>query len=174
MYLPVGNCLRNLQFIIRRSRSFDQSTRSASVDCLLMCLALDICGITLTAGHSYLAAHFTYLCQPARGSRPHPVSSTGQALDPLTARRGSHPHPRIKYGAGSRSFPGEERESPSPPYLVRGRLHPLPEVEGVGAEGRRGLGRVLGDGSHPHPVSSTGQALNPLPEGEEVGAEGEG
>ena len=48
--------------------------------------------------------------------------------------------------------------SPSPPYLVRGRLHPLPEVEGVGAEGegvgaegegvgdggRRGLGRVLG------------------------------
>ena len=48
MYLPVGNCLRNLQFIIRRSRSFDQSTRSASVDCLLICLALDICDITLT------------------------------------------------------------------------------------------------------------------------------
>ena len=39
------------------------------------------------------------------------------------------------------------------PYQVRGRLHPHPEVEGVGAEGEgvgaegvggRGLGRVLG------------------------------
>ena len=38
-------------------------------------------------------------------------------------------------------------ESPSPPYLVRGRLHPLPEVEGVGDEGEGGAeGEGEGEG----------------------------
>ena len=42
-YLPTGNCSETCS--IRRSRSFDHSSRSASADCSLSFLALEICVI---------------------------------------------------------------------------------------------------------------------------------
>ena len=140
MYLPVGNCLRNLQFIIRRSRSFDQSSRSASVDCLLICLALDICGITLTAGHTCLAARFS--------------------LPPVSPRGGVTLTPCIKYGAGSRSSPDEEGESPSPSTLSL-RERGLSTGEGEGA-GESPSPRIkYGAGSRSSPGEEGGVTLSP-------------
>ena len=42
MYLPIGDCLLNLRPNSLRSRSLDQRSRSASVDCFLSSLALDV------------------------------------------------------------------------------------------------------------------------------------
>ena len=89
-----------------------------------------------------------------------PVSSTGQAFDPLPGEERESPSPRIKYGAGSS---GGLRAGSGLCRRGRGRvtltLDPLPEGEGVSTASKRG------PGSHPH--------LNPLPEGEEV-RKGEG
>ena len=96
--------------------------------------------------------------QERRGSRPHPVSSTGRlsvlsrrgrgggqrgvtpylTLSPLPSRerKGSHPHPVSSTGQALSPLPSRERK-----------------------------------GSHPHPVSSTGQALSPLPSWGDTGPE---
>ena len=110
-----------------------------------------------------------------------PVSSTGQALDPLPARRGSHPHPVSSTGSHPHLNPlpegeGVRVEVEGAGAGVRGVGA---EGEGVGDGGRRGLGRVFGGTQgglrpvpareregHPHP--------NPLPEVEGVRTEGEG
>ena len=99
---------------------------------------------------------------PVRGRLP--CRSTGHAFGGLRAGgvragswgMGSHAHPRIQYGAG---FSGGLRAGSGlcrrgrgrvtlTPYLVRGRLHPLPEVEGVRAEGEGvgAEGEGVGDG----------------------------
>ena len=97
--------------------------------------------------------------QERRGSRPHLVSSTGQALSPLPSRErrgteGSHPHPVSSTGQALSPLPSKERRGtegshPHPVSSTGQALSPLPSRE------RKG--------SRPHPVSSTGQALNPLP-----------
>ena len=149
-------------------------------------------GVTLTPCIKYGAGSRS---SPERGGGVTltPVSSTGQALDPFRARRGSHPHPnplpegegvkhvegegagespspRIKYGAGSRSSPGEEGESPSaqpsPSLMERGQEmgHSCLAAHFALMSAREGespslpvssTGQAPGDGSHPH--------LNPLP-----------
>ena len=89
------------------------------------------------------------------GLQPSPIKGRGGPSTGSGRAGGCHPHPRIKYGAGSNPLPSREwgsfdglrtnGGSPSPPYQVRGRLQPSP-IKGDGAGCAQTIGlKVLRD-----------------------------